>query len=71
VVMITAIMERGPLGAEGGERRAARRPPGRRGCILVMDNSGPPITRGRAAPPTQTEIARMLRLQPDGDSRVR
>ena len=40
----------------------------RRGRILVMDSSGP-ITIGRSAPPTQTGIATVLRLQPPGDSR--
>ena len=39
-----------------------------RGRILVMDSSGP-ITIGRSAPPTQTGIATVLRLQPPGDSR--
>ena len=33
-----------------------------------MDSSGP-ITIGRSAPPTQTGIATVLRLQPPGDSR--
>jgi len=33
-----------------------------------MDSSGP-ITIGRSAPPAQTGIATVLRLQPPGDSR--